>query len=268
VFVTGEPGIGKTTLIEAFRQRLEIEDWNLVPSSQAPSLKPLAPRLWLGQGQCIEHYGAGDAYLSVLEALGRLCRGPEGKQLIPLLNQHAPTWLVQLPTLLGTSELEALQRKTQGATRERMLRELAEALDVLSAGRPLILVLEDPHWSDPSTLDLLSMIARRTELARVLLLGTYRPVDVIVREHPLQTVKQELLLHGQCQELASELLSEAAILDYLSARFAVPAPLQRGARVKVIPLCSGSSWHAYSTSAPKAIRSFWWRWSKTLSLVV
>ena len=48
------------------------------------------------------------------------------------------------------------------------------------------------------------MIARRTEPARLLILGTYRPVDVIVREHPLQTIKPELQLHGLCQELALE----------------------------------------------------------------
>jgi DNA-binding winged helix-turn-helix (wHTH) protein len=219
-FITGEAGIGKTTLINAFRQRL-------VSSPLAPSPKPLAPRMWMAVGQCIEYYGVGEAYLPVLEALGRLCRGPEGAQLITLLTKHAPTWLVQMPSLLAAGELEALLHKTQGVTRERMLRELAEALEVITAERPLILVLEDLHWSDLSTLDLLSMIARRTEPARLLIISTYRPVDVIVREHPLQTVKQELLLHGQCQELALELLSEAAILDYLSARFAVPAPLQR-----------------------------------------
>ena len=96
-----------------------------------------------------------------------------------LLHQHAPTWLVQMPALLDTAELEALQRRTHGATRERMLRELAEALEVITPERPLVLVLEDLHWSDVSTLDLLSMLARRHEPARLLILGTYRPVEVI-----------------------------------------------------------------------------------------
>jgi predicted ATPase len=100
-----------------------------------------------------------------------------------------------------------------------MLRELAEALEVITQERPLILVLEDLHWSDPSTLDLLSMIARRTEPARLLILGTYRPLDVIVREHPLKTVKAELQLHGYCQELALEPLSEAQVAEYLAMRF-------------------------------------------------
>ena len=119
VFVTGEAGIGKTTLVDAFLQ-------TLVPSPQHPT-----PSSWLGRGQCIEQYGAGEAYMPILEALGRLCRELGGERLITLLNQHAPTWLVQMPTLLDAAELETLQRKVQGATRERMLREMAEAVDAI-----------------------------------------------------------------------------------------------------------------------------------------
>src|SRR5205823_6493677 len=58
-FVIGEPGIGKTALVEAYLQQ--------VASDQG---------VWIGHGQCIEHYGAGEAYLPVLEALGRLCYAP------------------------------------------------------------------------------------------------------------------------------------------------------------------------------------------------
>ena len=106
--------------------------------------------------------------------------------MIALLQQHAPSWLVQMPALLSTAELEELQRRTAGVTRERMLRELAEALEVITVERPLVLVLEDLHWSDVSTLDLLSMLARRQERARLLIIGTYRPVEVLTRDHPLK----------------------------------------------------------------------------------
>jgi predicted ATPase/DNA-binding winged helix-turn-helix (wHTH) protein len=203
VFITGEPGIGKTTLVEAFLEQV---------AANAP--------LRIGRGQCIEHYGAGEAYLPVLEALGRLCRQPHGGRLLELLDQYAPTWLAQMPALLSVTELEALQRKIAGATRERMLRELAEAIEVITAEAPLVLRLEDLHWSDYSTLDWLAYLARRQEPARLLVLGTYRPVELMVREHPLNTVKQELQVHGQCKELPLALLSEAAVVQYLAARFA------------------------------------------------
>jgi DNA-binding winged helix-turn-helix (wHTH) protein len=161
VFVTGEPGIGKTTLLDAFLALLAGE-----------------ASLWLGRGQCVEQFGAGEPYRPGLEALGRLGRGPRGPEVVAWLGAQAPTWLVQLPSLIPAGDQEALQRRLAGATRESMLREFAEALEVLTAQHPLVLVLEDLHWSDPSTLDLLAVLARRREPARLLLLGTYRSPEV------------------------------------------------------------------------------------------
>ncbi len=82
---------------------------------------------------------------------------------------------MQLPWLLEAADRDALQRELLGATRERMLREMAEAVEALTAQAPLVLVLEDLHWSDSATLDLLAFLARRREPARLLLIGTYRP---------------------------------------------------------------------------------------------
>jgi predicted ATPase len=202
VFVTGEAGIGKTMVVEAFLERAAATG-----------------SLWIARGQCVEPYGVGEAYLPVLDALGRLCRAPEGERLISLLRQYAPTWLMQLPWLLSAADREGLQREFLGATRERMLRELVEALEVLTADSPLVLVLEDLQWSDYATLDLVSFLARRREPARLLVIGTYRSVDVIVDEHPLKAVKQELEVHRQCVELALEWLAEVDVAAYLSLRF-------------------------------------------------
>jgi DNA-binding winged helix-turn-helix (wHTH) protein/predicted ATPase len=218
VFLTGEPGLGKTTLVNAFVE-------------EAAG----AGEVWQARGQCIEHYGSGEAYLPVLEAFGRLCREPEGAPLLPVLEQHAPTWLAQMPALLGATALEAVQRRVVGATQQRMLRELAEAVEVLTASRPLLLVLEDLHWSDYASLDLLTYLARRLGPSRLLVLGTYRPVEVLLRGHPLQTVKQELVLHGQAVELPLELLTAADVAQYLALRCAggadLPPPIRRLAQI-------------------------------------
>src|SRR4029453_2050014 len=139
--------------------------------------------------------GSGESYLPVLEAFGRLCREPGGHELIECFARYAPTWLVQMPWLVSTTEFEALQLQGVGATREVMLRELAEALESLTAVQPLMLVLEDLHWSDYSTLDVLAMLVRRREPARLLVLGTYCPEDVLRQGHPLQTVQHELHIH-------------------------------------------------------------------------
>jgi AAA ATPase domain len=174
---------------------------------------------WLARGQYIEHYGVGEAYQPVLETLGRLGRGPGGAELVTHLAQYAPTWLVQLPALLRDEELAAVQRWVQGATPARMVRELSDALEAQTVARPLVLVLEDLHWSDAATVELLAALARRLEPARLQVLGTYRPVEVILRAHPLRGMIQELALHQLCVELPLELLSAVEVGRYLAARW-------------------------------------------------
>ncbi len=213
VFVTGEPGIGKTALVDSF----------LAAAAESAAV-------WTARGQCVEHYGSGEPYLPVLEALGQLCRQPDGEQVVALLSRHAPTWLAQMPGLMGDAELEAVQRRVQGATHERMLRELAEAVEALTAEQTLVLLLEDLHWSDYSTLDVVSLLAQRRTAARLLLLGTYRPADVIVSGHPLKGLKQELRVRGHCEELPLPLLTDREVDQYLAARFPrrhLPADLGR-----------------------------------------
>jgi DNA-binding winged helix-turn-helix (wHTH) protein/predicted ATPase len=211
VFVTGAPGIGKTTMIDLFLEQVRTR-------SEA----------WIGRGQCLEQYGEGEAYLPVLEALGQLCRGPGGKQALAVLQRYAPTWLVQLPSLVGEAELDALQRKVAGATRGRMLREMAEALEALTAERGLVLVVEDLHVSDYSTVELIAYLAQRRGKAKLLVIGTYRPTDVILRNHPIKGIKQELSATGRCSELRVELLSRTDVEEYIAQRLAietVPAEL-------------------------------------------
>jgi len=162
--------------------------------------------------------------MPVLEALGRLCRGPGGKRLVEILSRLAPTWLAQMPALISPADLEGVQRQILGATRERMLREMAEAVEALTAERPLVLVLEDLHWSDPSTLDLVSSLARRQEPAQLLLVGTYRPADLHLNHQPLKAIKRELLMHKRCEELPLELLPEAAVGEYLVQRLDAGTP--------------------------------------------
>lgn len=200
VFVTGEPGIGKTALVDAFQQQV---------AAYVQGLR-------LARGQCLEGYGGMEAYYPMLEALGQLWRGAGGDAVVQTLTTHAPTWLVQFPALVTRAHRDTLQRELLGATRERMLREIAEALETLTAGRPLLLVFEDLQWVDHATVDLLAALARRRAPAHLLLVATYRPVDLAFWEHPLQALIQELRVHQLCHELAVEPLSEADVAAYLA----------------------------------------------------
>jgi len=201
VFVTGEPGIGKTTLVDEFQRQV---------ATGAP--------IRIARGQCVEGYGGKEAYYPVLEALGNLCRGPEGDSVGQILAAQAPTWLVQFPALLDRQRREILQREIQGATRQRMLREICEALETITSEKSLMLILEDLNWVDPSTVDLISALARGRGVAKLMVMGTYRPADVVLPDHPLKAVKQDLSVHHLCHELALEPLREEEIAAYLAAQ--------------------------------------------------
>jgi DNA-binding SARP family transcriptional activator/predicted ATPase len=212
VFVTGEAGIGKTTIVESF-----------VASAAGAELL-------IGHGQCVEHRGAGEPYLPLLDALGRLCRQHGGEAVREALARLAPTWLVQLPSLVPDDRREELERRLAGATHERMLRELLDALDELAARRTVVLVLEDLHWSDPSTLDLLDGLAHRREPARLLVVGTYRRADALARPQSVHELEQTLRARGLCTEIAVGALDEESIEAYVARRLSTavrPAALAR-----------------------------------------
>ncbi len=200
IFITGETGIGKTTLADEFMRRVAAD----------------FPDIRMARGQCAEGYGSKEAYYAMLEALSQLCRGSGGDKMVQILSVQAPTWLVQFPALLRPEQRATLQREILGATRERMLREIGDALETISSETPLLLVLEDLHWADRSTVDLISSLARRRGSGKLMLIGTYRPVDVTLSQHPLKTVKQDLLVHRLCREIALEPLTEAEVAEYLA----------------------------------------------------
>jgi predicted ATPase/DNA-binding winged helix-turn-helix (wHTH) protein len=202
VFIGGEAGIGKTTLIDTFFARLADD-----------------PRVALARGQSVEGYGAGEAYLPVLEGLERLCRTGSDDGAAAALRRHAPMWMWQMPSLIEPAQRPALARAIAGATPHRMVRELALALEAMTSERGLVLCIDDLHWSDLSTLTLLDFLARRREPARLLLIGAFRPADVRGHEHPLSALQRELRLHELCTELAVSRLDEPAIAEYTRQRF-------------------------------------------------
>jgi predicted ATPase/type II secretory pathway predicted ATPase ExeA len=201
VFVGGEPGAGKTTLVQLFLERLTGR-----------------PDTTVIDGHCVMSFGASEAYGPVLEALGSLAQEPGGAECIRLLDRYAPMWLVQLPALVESAKLERLQQRIKGATRERMIRELNDFLEHLTTRTTLVLVLEDLHWSDMSTLALLTSIAQRHEAARLLILGTYRPAEAVLSAPALRQAIRELEGRGFCEHLNLELLTGQDVGAYVTAR--------------------------------------------------
>ncbi len=204
-WIAGEPGIGKTSLIEHFVSGLR----------GATCVR----------GNCVQHYGSGEPYHPVLEALAELCRTDES---IPtLLRAVAPSWLFQLPWLSTAEQREALLREFVGVNLERMLREMGEFLDRYTERQPLLLVTEDLHWGDRSTIQLIDYVARRRSKGRLMWLSSFRLAEVIASEHPLNGLRHELHLRGLSDEIVLDSFSEAEVAEFMAHRCASMASDER-----------------------------------------
>jgi predicted ATPase/DNA-binding winged helix-turn-helix (wHTH) protein len=212
VFISGEQGIGKTRLVDTFLDR-------------ARSRKPAGRRSgnnsdpFVSRGQCIQSHGTAESYMPLLEILTGLCHMPESKHILNVLCRYAPLWMSQMPSQLSMDQILRIRISLRNATRERMLRELAEALEELSLKRPMILVLEDLHWSDPSTLDWLQYWSQRRGSSKLLLIATYRTTELTAKDHMFNNIRRELNLKQLCRELPLAYLDEYAVGEYLKQRF-------------------------------------------------
>jgi DNA-binding winged helix-turn-helix (wHTH) protein len=200
--VTAGAGVGKTALVDAFLTAAERE------------VSPLR----IGRGGCFEQHAVREPYMPVLDALERLVHAGDRDADLGALRQVAPTWLAQLPGL-AAGEKEAPRQSRAPARPERMLREFAALTEELAAGAPLLLVLEDLHWSDPSTVDLLSFLGVRREPARLMVLATYRPAEVAVQEHVLGQAARALQREKRAVAIPLHELSRDDVRSYLDLRF-------------------------------------------------
>jgi DNA-binding winged helix-turn-helix (wHTH) protein len=203
VFIEGEPGIGKSALVQAFLES--------VRQSTTPAL--------IGYGQCVEQHGERETYMAVLEMLERLSRGPSGAEIRDALRSLAPSWLAQLPSLQSPADAERLSSWQTLVTPQRMLREFAGLLEAISIQHPLVLVLEDLQWSDQGTSELVSVLAQRPECARLMLVATYRSAHATALDLPIHTVLTTLRARRRCVEIALEYLTRGDVATYLASRF-------------------------------------------------
>jgi len=200
VFVLGEPGMGKSRLVEQFLQT-----------------NTSTPEVLIGMGRCVEVYGGGEPYYPILEALSDLSRQVGGGFVDNLIGL-APMWASQMPARIPVHRRDALKEGIAGADRGRMLREICELLEAVATRHPLILVLEDLHWADHASLDVISALAQRRYRAKLLLLATYRPEDPARGRLPVKVLSHELLVRKLCNQVALEALDATAVRLFLSGK--------------------------------------------------
>jgi tetratricopeptide (TPR) repeat protein len=223
VLVSGEAGIGKTSLVERF----------LALTAQRH------PEVSIARGQCSERFGHGEAYLPFSEALGTLLSSEEERSLrdevLGIALETAPSWLEAVPAVgqalrASFETAQAVRQRFGGEVsqvtapdREHMLQEYAGVLTRLSEENPLLLFVDDLQWSDAASVDLLVHLSRRIGGCRVLILGTYRPSDVDVgkngQPHPLRKAVLDMHRYNACQEMALDRLARHECAALISAEF-------------------------------------------------
>jgi serine/threonine protein kinase/tetratricopeptide (TPR) repeat protein len=202
--VTGEPGIGKTTLVEEFVSELTASD----------------EVCHIARGRCSERLSGTEAYLPLLEALESLLHGDQSESVARAMRMLAPTWYVQIaPLSTGDSSTERLLADAKAGSQERMKRELCAFLAEITRLRPSVIWFDDLHWSDVATVDLLAYLATRFDSMRILIVATLRPSDLLLAKHPFLQVKLDLQGRGVCQEIPLGFLSCEEVERYLALEF-------------------------------------------------
>lgn len=231
-FVTGEAGSGKTWLVQEFAARAEAAHADLL----------------YAYADCDARTGAGDAYLPFREILGLLAGDTAADIAQGNITEETASRLRRFVAASGGLFFEAgtevlgaflpgaglvaklaarLARRpaTPGGLKQPQIQEQYTAIIRAAADRqPIVLVVDDLHWADAASIDLLFHLARRIEGSRVLLIGAYRPHDVALgrdgARHPLEPVVAELRRYFGDVVVDLDASGEAARRSFVAALLA------------------------------------------------
>lgn len=225
VFVTGEAGVGKTHLVEEFIKQAKFAE----------------PKLVVAIGYCSSHFGQADPLHPFREISTQLFSEDDdnsrstsarelGKKAKDVLWELAPDAIgIFLPfvgiglKLFQVSSKSAREKTMKQAESESQLRtmffeQFSRLLFWASEQAPLLLVLEDLHWADESTIELLFYLARAWKSQPLMIVATYRADEIAATlpEHPLLRVERELTRYDLCHQLTVGWLNESNVQDWLT----------------------------------------------------
>ena len=217
--VSGDAGVGKTRLVAELATRAADRGFMVL------------------SGRCAE-LGDSVPYLPLADALRDGTTGPAAAG--PLLDALAsrPVLGRLLPDR-GTSPGDG--GDLTGLAQQQLFGAVLGMLAELAAARPVLLILEDLHWADRSTRDLVTFLSRVLHRERVAVVGTYR-TDDLHRRHPLRAVVAELLRLPSVAAIELGPLSYADMAEHLSAL--AQAPLEAAVLHRMVSRAEGNAYYA------------------------
>jgi predicted ATPase len=210
VLVAGDAGMGKTRLLLEF-----------VGRAQQRGSRVLV-------GGCVELGDIGLAYLPVADALRGLVDDPAEAELVAEVAATMPGLGRLLPEVARSGPAGALagdgldQLQVFDAVRALLLRRAQRS--------PVVVVLEDLHWADRASRDLISFLARTLRSGRVMLVASYRS-DELHRRHPLRPLLGELVRLPGVERLELAPFSRAELAEHLEAIAGVPLAADQVGRI-------------------------------------
>src|SRR4029079_13641832 len=201
--VTGEAGMGKSTLTEDFLREIGVG----------------ADRPIIARGRCSERLAGAEAYLPILEVLEDVLRRSTGVSMDQVMRTVAPTWYLQVATRSEHPSVADMRREAPAVSQERMKRELAALFEDLSRSRPVVVFLDDLHWADVSTIDIVNYVARRFADLRLLMLVYYRSSDMALAQNRFSSVSADLHPHGLFEHVPLDSLGVGDVERYLALEF-------------------------------------------------
>jgi tetratricopeptide (TPR) repeat protein len=173
MMVTGEPGIGKTALCEQLSTYVTLRGGRTLA------------------GHCYEAGSLSLPYLAFVEALRSYVLSRDPKDLREELGSGAADVARIISEIRERLKIKLRTQKDPEQERYRLLQGVSEFLTNAAAVQPMLVVLEDLHDADKGTLEMLTHVSRNLAGARLLIVGTYRDVEVD-RSHPLSAALAEL----------------------------------------------------------------------------
>jgi predicted ATPase len=230
--VAGDAGVGKTRLLDELAARAESRGDRVL------------------QGGCMEVGDVGLPYVPFVDAFRDLGRRPGGAGFPAPLAAAVPSLGRLLPEL--AADAVTAQAAGDGFERVQLFDGVLSLLTRLSELAPLLLVIEDVHWADRSTRDLLAFLVRTLRGGRVALVASYRS-DELHRRHPLRPLLAELVRVPDLERIDLAPFGRAELAEHLQAVAGQPVP--PAVVDRILARSEGNAFFAEELVAAGAIRA-------------